>query len=141
MLLFGRSVVSDSATPSTAAHQASLSFTISWSVLKLMSIDLLMPFNSTVSSSVAPFSSCLQSFSASGSFPVNQLFTSGGQSIGASASEFVWLNYYSTSPFPAAIFSLSRSAALGQAFPFSVPNSMAGVGPGDLFNPSTFGSL
>ena len=80
MLLFGRSVVSDSATPSTAAHQASLSFTISWSVLKLMSIDLLMPFNSTVSSSVAPFSSCLQSFSASGSFPVNQLFTSGGQS-------------------------------------------------------------
>ena len=92
MLLFGRSVVSDSATPSTAAHQASLSFTISRSLLKLMSIDLLMPFNSTVSSSVAPFSSCLQSFSASGSFPVNQLFTSGGQSIGASASEFVWLN-------------------------------------------------
>ena len=40
----------------------------------------------TISSSVAPFSSCLQSFPASGSFPVSQLFTSGGQSIGASAS-------------------------------------------------------
>ena len=37
-----------------------------------------------ISSSVIPFSSCLQSFLASGSFPVSQLFTSGGQSIGAS---------------------------------------------------------
>ena len=35
---------------------------------------------------VIPFSSCPQSFSASGSFPVSQLFTSGGQSIGVSAS-------------------------------------------------------
>ena len=40
----------------------------------------------TISSSVVPFSSCLQSFPASGSFPVSWLFTSGGQSIGASAS-------------------------------------------------------
>ena len=39
----------------------------------------------TISSSVVPFS-CLQSFPASGSFPVSQLFTSGGQSIGDSAS-------------------------------------------------------
>ena len=39
----------------------------------------------TISSSVVPFSSCLQSFPPSGSFPMNQLFTSGGQSIGASA--------------------------------------------------------
>ena len=39
----------------------------------------------TISSSVAPFSSCLQSFPASGSFPVSWLFTSGGQSIGTSA--------------------------------------------------------
>ena len=43
----------------------------------------------TISSSVALFSSCLQSFPASGSFPVNQLFTSGGQSIRASASTSV----------------------------------------------------
>ena len=39
----------------------------------------------TISSSVVPFSSCLQSFPASGSFSVSQYFTSGGQSIGVSA--------------------------------------------------------
>ena len=48
------------------------------------------PFNRwcypTISSSVSRFSSCLQSFPASGSFPVGQLFTSGSQRIGASAS-------------------------------------------------------
>ena len=38
------------------------------------------------SSSVVPFSSCLQSFPASGSFPMSQLFTSGGQSFGVLAS-------------------------------------------------------
>ena len=43
----------------------------------------------TISSSVAPFSSCLQSFPASGSFPMSQVFASGGQSIGASASASV----------------------------------------------------
>ena len=43
----------------------------------------------TISSSVVPFSSCLQSFSASGSFPVSQFLTSGGQSIGVSASASV----------------------------------------------------
>ena len=45
----------------------------------------------TVSSSVVPCSSCLQSFPASGSFPVSQFFTSGGQSIGVSASALVFL--------------------------------------------------
>ena len=39
----------------------------------------------TISTSVTPFSSCLQSFPASGSFPTSQFFTSGGQSIGVSA--------------------------------------------------------
>ena len=43
----------------------------------------------TVLSSVIPFSSCLQSFPASGTFPVSQLFPSGGQSIGVSASASV----------------------------------------------------
>ena len=43
----------------------------------------------TISSSVIPFSSCPQSFSASGSFLMSQLFTSGGQSIGVSASTSV----------------------------------------------------
>ena len=45
--------------------------------------------HSTVSSSVTPFSSCPQSFPASGSFPTSLLFASGGQSIGASASVLV----------------------------------------------------
>ena len=48
----------------TAVHQVSLSFTNSQSLLKLMSIELGMPSN--MSSSVVPFSSCLQSFPASG---------------------------------------------------------------------------
>ena len=43
----------------------------------------------TISSSVIPFSSCLQSFPASGSFQMSQLFTSGSQSIGVSASASV----------------------------------------------------
>ena len=77
--------LSDSANPRTAAHQASLSFTISWNLLSLMFIGSIMPPN--FSSSVTPFSTCPQSFPASGSFPVNWLFISGGQSIGASASK------------------------------------------------------
>ena len=52
-------------TPWTAACQASLSFPISQSLLKLMSIE------SVISSSVAPFSSCFQSFPSSGSFLVS----------------------------------------------------------------------
>ena len=43
----------------------------------------------TISSSVVPFSSCPESSPASGSFPISQLFTSGGQSIGLSASTSV----------------------------------------------------
>ena len=43
----------------------------------------------TIASSVIPFSSCLQSFPASGSFPRSQFFASGGQSIGVSASASV----------------------------------------------------
>ena len=46
---------------------------------------------STTSSSVIPFSSCLQSFPASGSFLMSQFFSSGGQSIGVSASASVFL--------------------------------------------------
>ena len=72
------------ATPWTAAHQASLSFTNSQSLLKFMSIESMMPLN--LSSSVIPFSSRLQSFPASGSFPMSWLFGSGGLSLGASAS-------------------------------------------------------
>ena len=61
-----------SVTPWTAAHQASLSFTIPWSLLKLISINLWC--HPTILSSVTPFSSCPQSFPASGSFPMSWLF-------------------------------------------------------------------
>ena len=54
------------ATPWTAAHLASLSITNSWSLLKLMSIELVMPPNHLIL--CRPFSSHLQSFPASGSF-------------------------------------------------------------------------
>ena len=66
------------ATPWSAAQHASLSFTISWSLLKLMSISQWC--HQTILSSVVPFS-YTQSFLASGSFLMSQLFTSGGQSI------------------------------------------------------------
>ena len=46
-------------------------------------------YHPTISSSVVPSSSCLQSFPASGSFQMSQLFASGGQSIGVSASTSV----------------------------------------------------
>ena len=70
--------------PWTAACQASLSFTISRNLLKLMSI--VRWYHPTISSSVVPFFSHPQSFPAWGSFPMSQIFTSGGQSIGTSAS-------------------------------------------------------
>ena len=75
------------ATPWTAARQASLSITNSQSLLKLVSIESVV--HPTFSSSVVPFSSHIQSFPASGSFPMSQFFTSSGQSIGASASASV----------------------------------------------------
>ena len=71
-------------TPWTAARQASLSITNSWSLLKLMFIESVMPSNYLIL--CRPFSSCLQSFPESGSFPVSSFFASGGQSIGDSAS-------------------------------------------------------
>ena len=96
------------ATPWTAACQAALPITISRNLLKFMSVVSVMP--PTISSSVVLFSSCFQSFPASGSFQMSQLFTSGGQSIGASASASVlpmnlkglfpqdWLVWFTCSP-------------------------------------------
>ena len=76
-----------SVTPWTAVYQASLSITNSRSLLKLKSIESVMPTHPpTISSSVVQFSSCPQSFPASGSFLMSWLFASSGQSIGAPAS-------------------------------------------------------
>ena len=73
--------------PWTAARQPSLSFTNSRSMLKLLSIKLVMPSNHLIL--CPPLSSHLQSFPTSGSFPRSQFFASSGQSIGASASASV----------------------------------------------------
>ena len=87
-LLFSRSVMSDSLRPHRLQHPrppcpsptpraCSNSCSLSWWC------------HPTISSSVIPFSSCLQSFPASGSFPVSQFFASGDQSFGVSASASV----------------------------------------------------
>ena len=68
------------ATPWTAAHQASLSITNSRACSDSYPSSWLC--HPTISSSVIPFSSCLQSFPASRSSPMSQFFTSGGQSVG-----------------------------------------------------------
>ena len=78
---FSHSLVSDSLWPPwTAAWQDSLSITKSWSLLKLLSIKSCPPSSwwchPTISSSVVPFSSYLQSFPASESFPMSQFFAS-----------------------------------------------------------------
>ena len=70
-----------------AAHQASLSITNSQSLPKLMSIEAVMPSSHLIL--CRPFSSCPQSFPASGSFQMSQLFASGGQIIGVSDSTSV----------------------------------------------------
>ena len=81
--------MSDSATSQTTAHQASLSSPTPG--VYPNSCPLSQWCHPTISSSVVPYSSCPQSFPASGSFQMSQLFTSGGQSTGVSASISVLL--------------------------------------------------
>ena len=83
-LLFSFLVVSDSLWPHRLQHVRLPCPSLSPGVGS-NSYPLSWWFRPTISSSVAPFSSCFQSFPASGSFPMRRLFTSGGQS-GASAS-------------------------------------------------------
>ena len=81
LLMFSHSVVSDSETPLTAAHQASLSFTISWSLLNSCPSNHLIlchpPFLSSIFPSIRVF-------------PMSQLFASGSQRTGVSASTSVF---------------------------------------------------
>ena len=85
-LQFSRSAVYDSLWPHGLQH-ARLPCPNFWSLLKLMSIEPVMPSNHLIL--CVPFSSCLQSFPASESFQMSQFFTSGGQIIGVSASALV----------------------------------------------------
>ena len=88
LLLFSRSVMSDSLRPH-GLQQARLPCPSLSPRACSNSCPLSQWCHPTISSSVVPFSSCLQSFPTSGSFPMSQLFTWGGQSIGASASASV----------------------------------------------------
>ena len=83
---FSHSVVSDSETPWTAACQASLSITNSQSLLKLMSVESVIPSNHLVLLSPSPPASVFPSIR---SFQMSQFFASGGQSIGVPASASV----------------------------------------------------
>ena len=88
--LFSRSVVSDSVTPGTAAHQASLSFTVSQSLLKLMSIELVMLSNHLIL--------CRPLLFLPSIFPSKRVFSS------ESAFHIRWPKYWSFS------FSISPSS-------------------------------
>ena len=77
------------ATPWTTACQASLSITNCQSLPKHMPINPMMPTNHLILCCPVPFSSCPQSFPASGSFQVSQLFAWGGQGVGISSSTSV----------------------------------------------------
>ena len=88
LFLFSHSVMSDSLRPHGLQH-ARLPGPLPSSRVCSNSYPLSQWCHPVISSSIIPFSSCPQSFSASGPFLVSQLFASGGQSIGASASASV----------------------------------------------------
>ena len=85
---FSHSVVSDSLQPHGLQHARPLCPSPAPGVYS-NSCPLSWWCHPTTSSSVVPFFSCLQSFPASGSFPMSKFFASGGQSIGVSASTSV----------------------------------------------------
>ena len=88
---FRRSVVSDSATPGTAARQASLSVTSSWSVLKLMSVESAMPSNHLIL--------CHPLLLPPSTFPSIRIFSN------ESALRIRWLKYWSFSISPSKEYS------------------------------------
>ena len=84
---FSLSIVSNSATQWTAARHVSLSITNSWSKPKHMSLELVMPYNHLIL--CCPLLLLPSIFHSIRSFQMSQLFASGGQSIGVSASTSV----------------------------------------------------
>ena len=86
---FSRSVVSDSLQPHGPQHARPCYPSLPTPRVYSNSCPLSRWYHPAISSSVVPFSSHLQSFPASGSFPMSQFFSSGGQSIGASATASV----------------------------------------------------
>ena len=86
---FSHSVVSNSLRPCGLQHARPPCPSLTPGVHSIL-CPLSQWGHPTISSSVIPFSSCLRSFPASGSFPVTHFFTSGGQSIGVLASASVF---------------------------------------------------
>ena len=74
-------------------------------------------YHPTISSSILPFSSCLQSFPASEAFPMSQFFASGGQNIGVSAS--AWVLPMNTDRFPSGLTGLISLQCKGLSRVFS----------------------
>ena len=85
---FSRSVMSDSLRPHESQHARPPCPSLTPRVYS-NSCPLSRWCHPAISSSVVPFSSCPQSLPASGSFPISQLFTWGGQSMGVSLSASV----------------------------------------------------
>ena len=116
---FSRSVVSDSLQPHEPQHARRPCPSPSPGAYP-NSCPLSQWDHPTISSSFIPFSSCLQSFSESGSFPTSQLFTSGGQSIGVSASASVLpMNTQDWSPLGWTGWISLQSKGLSRVFPNS----------------------
>ena len=100
--------------PTDYSTTASLSYTIFRSLLKFMSIESVML---SIWCSAAAFSFCLQSFPASGSFPMSQLFASDDQSTGASATASVLpMNIQSWFPLELTGFISLLSKGLSRVF-------------------------
>ena len=101
------------ATPWTEAYQASLCITNSRSLLKLKSIKSVMPSNHLIL--CHPLLLRLQSFPASGSFPMRPFLASGGQTIGASASVLP-MNIQDWFPLGLTSFTFLQSKGLSRVF-------------------------
>ena len=92
LLLFSHSIMSNSLPPRGLQHNR-LPYPSPTPGVCSNSYSLSQWCHPIISSSVIPFSSCLQSFPASGPFPISRFFATSGQSIGASAStsSFLWI--------------------------------------------------
>ena len=125
LLLFSRSVMSDSLQPRGLQHVRLPCPSPSFGTCPSPSCGtcsnsgpLSQWCHPNISSCVIPFSSCLESFLAWGSFPMSQFFPSGGQSIRASASASVLLmNIQGLFPLELTDFSSLQSKGLSRVFP------------------------
>ena len=112
---FSRSVVSDSSQPHGLQHSR-LPCPSSTPGAYSNSCPSSWWYHPTISSSVVPFSSRLQSFPASGSVPISQFFPSGGHSIGISASSVLPMNIQGWFPLRLTGFISMESEGLSRVF-------------------------